>query len=231
MSSPIVPYRVVNAYEVFLEEFRKAVLGANGQVLPNFVPLQSCFIRSSERDKVIFELNLYLKGCPCMKLPGGKRLDIVVKALETLERGSWSLTKSTVYVNYFVLSKSKFRPIRLLHFDFAQGGQSRHPFFHVQLVDELISSDLRNFGIDLTPRPPHQSNQEWIPSRIPTPDMTLASVLYCLAADHLENGEFAQFEERVRTIQDRLPILRFAALKKSLDASKHFKSSHWYAHS
>lgn len=232
MSVLTVPYDVVSAYESFVEEFRKAVEGADGQVLLA-VPLKSCFVRA-ERDNVNFDFYLYLKGCPCSKLPSRKRLDVLIRAKETLERKSWSLTRSTVYLNYLVLSNAKLRAIRCLHFDFDEMAQSGHPFFHVQLVDSLIPHDLRTFGLDHTPRPPHQSNHEWIPSRIPTPDMTLASVLYCLAADHLGDERFAQFEERVRTIQDRLPVLRFDALKQSLGASKHlkhFKSSHWYAHS
>lgn len=230
MSRLTVPYDVVSAYESFLGEFQKAVEGANGQVLLGPVPLRNCFVRL-DHDNVVFDFCLYLKGCPCSKLPRRKRLDVVIRALETLDRESWSLIRSTVYLNYLVLSNSRLRAIRLLHFDFEEGGQSRHPFFHVQLMDRLNAQDIRNFGINLTPKPPHGSNQEWVPSRIPTPDMTLASVLYCLAADHLENGEFRQFEKRVRTIQDRLPILQFRALRKSLGASKHFKSSHWYAHS
>lgn len=228
MSRVIVPNDISDAYESFLREFQKAVEGAAGEVLLGPVPLRNCFVRK-DGDKVVFDFCLYLKRCPCSKLPRRKRLDVGIRALETLERKSWSLTKSTVYLHYLVFSNSRLRAIRVLHFDFEEGGRSRHPLFHVQLMDRLNLRDLQNFGIDLTPRPPHQSSQEWIPSRIPTPDMTLASVLYCLAADHLKNGEFAQFEERVHTIQNRLPILRFAALKKSLNASKHLKSSHWFA--
>jgi hypothetical protein len=229
MSTLAVPPKVASAYESFLEAFRGAVEEADGQVLW-FMPLKSCFVRS-DRDKVTFDFSLYLKGCPCLKLPAGKRLDVVIRAVESLERQSWSLTKSTVYLNYLVLSKRKLRAIRCLHFDFEEAGQSCHPLFHAQLMDSLIAHDLGTFGVDHAPRPPHRSNHEWIPSRIPTPDMTLASVLYCLAADHLGDKKFAQFEERVRAMQDRLPVLRFSALRKSLDKSKHFKSSHWYAHS
>jgi hypothetical protein len=229
MSVLTVPYNVVSAYESLVEEFRKAVEGANGQLLVA-APLKSRFLRAGD-DNVNFDFFLYLKGCPCLKLPPRKRLDVLIRARETLERKAWSLIRSTVYLNYLVFSNSKLRAIRCLHFDFQEGGQSGHPLFHVQLMDDLIPHDLQSFGIELTPKPAHQSHHEWIPSRIPTSDMTLASVLYCLAADHLGNDKFAQFQERVRTIEERLPILRFSALKKSLDASKHFKSSHWFSHS
>jgi hypothetical protein len=175
-------------------------------------------------------LSLYLKGCPCLKLSGKKRLDVQIRALETLEKSSWSLTKSTVYLNYLVLSNSKLRPVRLLHFDFEDGGRARHPFFHAQMIDEVIPRNMSSLGAEIEPIAQPRSNQELVPSRIPTSDMTLASVLYCLAADHLDSGKFNQFATRVRGIQDRLPKLRFDALKTSLDASKDFKSSHWFAH-
>jgi hypothetical protein len=230
MSSPLVPYEVTNAYESLIEEFRNAVAGANGKVFPGYFPIQSCFVRSQENGKVIFKLGLYLKGCPCTKLPGKKRLDVQIKVLETLEKASWALTKSTVYLNYFILSKSKLQPVRLLHFDFQEGGQTRHPLFHVQMMDEVIPEDIGSFGADIEPRMRLKSNQESIPSRIPTSEMTVASVLYCLAADHLGDGKFGEFAKRVCAIQSRLPKLRFEALKKSLNASKDFKSSHWFAH-
>jgi len=60
--------------------------------------------------------------------------------------------------------------------------------------------------------------------------MTLTSVLYCLAADHLRTDTFQEFAERVEPIQGRLPILSFDARKASVaKVPAHFKSSHWFA--
>jgi hypothetical protein len=174
-----VPYRVVGAYEKFLEEFRQALEDADAQVSFPDVPLASCFTESGEAATVAFKRCLYLKDCPCRKLPRGKRLDVVVMALEKITRASWALKSSTVYLNYFVVSNSEARLVQSLHYDFMEGGQPNHPFFHVQLTDEPIpEADLRGTGFDLELKLTDLSNECWVTTRIPTSDMTLASVLY-----------------------------------------------------
>ena len=68
--------------------------------------------------------------------------------------------------------------------------------------------------------------------RIQTSDMTLASVLLCLAADHLEPAAFVDFKARVIEIQKSMPVPRYhAGMRKSLgnDLSR-LGSSHWFAH-
>jgi hypothetical protein len=61
--------------------------------------------------------------------------------------------------------------------------------------------------------------------------MTIASVLYCLAADHLPPTIFEKFTKDVQAIEGRLPTLNFDALRESLEGNRdHFKSSHWFAH-
>jgi hypothetical protein len=156
----------------------------------------------------------------------------VIKAREALEKSTWALTRSTVYVNYFVNSQSVAQLVRALHYDFESGGQADHPFFHAQLSDESIpEADLRTTGFDGTLKLPDNPHERWIGTRIPTPDMTLSSVLYCLVADHLGAAIFKQFAGNVHSIQDRLPNLEFDAMKESLKKTNgHFKSSHWFAH-
>jgi hypothetical protein len=226
-----LPYRVVSAYEEFLEAFRQAIEDQNGQVRFPDAPVVSGFTESRNSTTVAFKRSLYVKGCPCRKLPRGKRLDIVIMALEEIARGSWLLKKSTVYLNYFVVSNSETHLVQALRYDFEEGGQPDHPLFHVHLTDKVIpQDDLRSTGFDLELEQ-GQSNQCSVTTRIPTPDMTLASVLYCLVADQLGAGIFSQFAERVHVIQQRLPPPRFDALKESLQRCQaHFKSSHWFAH-
>jgi hypothetical protein len=187
---------------------------------------------------VTFETCLCLKNWPCKKLPRGKRLYVVIKVLEILERlgplpnSSWGLTKSTVYLNYIVVSDSAAHLAQSLHFDFVEGGQTDHPIFHVQLTDELLpEADLRSMGCDLDLKLTEPSPECWVTTRIPTSDMTFASVLYCIVADHLGTHFFRHFAERVDSIQEQLPQPSFDALKKSFqESSLTFKSSHWFAH-
>jgi hypothetical protein len=153
-------------------------------------------------------------------------------ALEEITRDSWLLKRSTVYLNYFVVSNTTAVLVQSLHYDFVEGGQPHHPFFHVQLTHEPIpEADLRSTGFDLQLKLQEPSSECWVTTRIPTSDMTLASVLYCLVADHLGTGFFGQFAERVHSIQERLPPPSFDALKNSIQKSAaHLKSSHWFAH-
>ena len=226
------PNKVSSAYEDFVEAFRLAVEDANVEVVFPPRPLRSCFTEFGGNTAAAFERCLYLKNWPCRKLPQNRRLAIVIKALETFERPSWSLSKSSVYLNYFVVDGTTAELVQSLHYDFVAGGQTDHPFFHLQLTNEPIPElDLRNTGFDLQLKLPDQPSRCWVTTRIPTPDMTFASVLYCVVADHLGAGIFRQFAEKIDSIQDRLPSPGFEDLKNSLrQSSVHFKSSHWFAH-
>ena len=230
MKNVTPPNAVGSAYEEFLEAFRTAAEDAGQIVKLQNKPVRSCFSQSGET--YVFDHSLYLQGWPCRRLPKDKRLDIVIMVLETLTQPGWSLTKSTVYLNYLVVSNSGTVLVQSLHYDFVQGGQANHPFFHVQLDTEPIpDNELRSRGFDIELNLPNQLNECWVTTRIPTPDMTIASVLYCLIADHLGADIFKQFAERVHSIQDRLPLLSFDPVKNSLQRSDgHFKSSHWFAH-
>lgn len=233
-----LPYRVTSAYESLLQEFYRVAEDANQTVSSPEAPLQSCFRPSGDDSTVTFETILCLKDWPCKKLPRGKHLHVLIKVLETLKKlglpadSYWCLTKSTVYLNYVVVSDSTARLAQSLHFDFVDGGQAGHPIFHVQLTGEpILEADLRGAGCDLDLKLTDPPTECWVTTRIPTPDMTFASVLYCIVADHLGTSFFRDFAERAHSIQERLPHPSFDALKESLHVSStHLKSSHWFAH-
>jgi len=102
----------------------------------------------------------------------------------------------------------------------------------VQLDDEVIPDvDLQSAGFDFELDSSVRSSECGVTTRIPTPDMTFASVLYCMVADHLGAGIFSQFREKVRSIENRLPPPDCEALRRSFrESPTHFKSSHWFAH-
>jgi hypothetical protein len=225
-----IPNQVRSAYEDFLGAFEKAVEDNAGQVFSPDPPLHSCFVDAGE-GTVQFKRCLYVKNLPCRRLSAEKRLDVVIMVLEELERGDpWRVKKSTVYVNYFTVKDIQGQLVQSMHFDFNEDVQTDHPVFHLHMSDEIISNaDMRSAHFDLEIHPLHPSNECWVTTRIPTPDMTLTSVLYTLAADHLRTEIFAQFVKGVEPIQRRLPPLRFDAIKTSVQKSpQHFKSSHWF---
>lgn len=233
MSNQVVrtPNKVRSAYEDFLDYFCLAVENARADVLPSDRPVDSCFTDSGSAT-VDFKRCLYLRNLPCRSLSRSKRLDVVIVALEKIARDSWTLRLSTVRLNYIVVSNATALLAQSLHFDYEEGGRDNHPFFHVQLTNEPIKEDdLRSAGFNLELQLTEQRNECGVTTRFPTPDMTLASVLYCLAADHLGEDIFRQFAEKVHSIQERLPPPGFDALRKSLQmSSEHLKSSHWFAH-
>lgn len=229
MSSSIssLSYGQLNAYERLIESFSAAVEGAGGRLRVPDVPLRSCFTPQGTAS-VEFKRCLYLRDCPCKKKSSGQRMDIAISVCEEITPSCWSLDRSTVYVNYFFVKGTEATLVQALHYDFFPGGQAGHPFFHAHLTAELIClAEFHDLGVEL------QQDVAEVPiiTRIPTSDMTLASVLYCLAADHLEPTIFAKFAKDVQAIENKLPTLRFDALKESLEGNRdHFKSSHWFAH-
>jgi len=227
-----VPNDVGSAYEDFLQSFRTVVEDSNLSLAPDVRPIRSSFFNAGGGAEAVFSWQLYLKGWPCRRLAASKRLDIVVKAIETFARDSWKITKSTVYVNYIVVDGGSARLVQALHYDFTEPAQRDHPFFHVQLSDEAIPhEDLRASGFELQLADAQEPNECWVTTRIPTPEMTLASVLYSLVADHLGDSRFGQFSRTVQSIEDRLPPPAFDSIKTSLSRyPRHFKSSHWFAH-
>lgn len=227
-----VPNEVGSAYEDFLQSFRAVVEDSNLNLAPDVRPIRSSFLAAGGDTEAVFTWRVYLKAWPCRRLAGNKRLDVVVKAMETFSRDSWKIIKSTVYVNYIVVNAGSARLVQALHYDFVEPAQKDHPFFHVHLNDEPIPpDDLRASGFEMELTEAEQPNECWVATRIPTPEMTLASVLYCLVADHLGDSRFGQFSHKIRSIEDRLPPPAFDSIKKSLDRFPgHFKSSHWFAH-
>jgi hypothetical protein len=228
------PYRVWGAYETFIEAFRTAAEEANRAVTFDSKPLPSCF-KLSQNGKAEFERCIYLKGWPSLSLGRDKRLDIIVHALEEFTRPEWLLTKSTVYLNYLVVSNNKARLVQALHFDFDADARPKrpHPLFHVQLHLDLVrvpDNELRGMGFDLELEIPQEHKECEVTTRIPTPEMTLPSVLYCLVADHLGNIIFKKFAADICSmLKNQLPRPDFDMIRRSLQESPmHFKSSHWF---
>jgi hypothetical protein len=228
----LIPSDIRSAYENFIEAFRDAAETATQKKMQVDKPLNACFNESEDGCSIIYIECFHLQDWPCKKLSKKERLDIYIKAMETFSRKPFLLLKSTVYVNYFIISNHEASLQQALHFDFEDGGQKNHPFFHAQLLDEQISpEDLYCAGLNHELRITHQFNKCWVTTKIPTPDMTLTSVLYCLLADNLDEKKFTEFADKVESAQNRLPHPKYDALKNSIQKNKsHLKSSHWFAH-
>ena len=232
MTQTAVPYHLSSAYEAFLDHhFTRAAEQADKKMKFD-QPTLRCFTGLSD-EETQFKRCFYLKEWPCRVLGRNNRLDVSVKVLETLRNSDWSLTKSTVYLNYLVVVNSIAHLAQSLHYDFEVGGQIDHPLFHLQLTLEPIpENDLLNKDEDFYYKLRIPRGHGGVTTRIPTSDMTFTSVLYCLVADHLGAGIFKDFTDNIdSSLIDRLPLAKFDTLLTSLQKSpSHFKSSHWFAH-
>jgi hypothetical protein len=239
MPRVVPPNALRSAYEDFRAAFESAAEDANRAVYFSTVPIGDCFTDSGAAI-ADFTYFVYLKDWPCRKLARAKQLDVIVKVREQFRRAGpqWHLTKSTVYVNYLVVADGRRILTQALHYDFDAAGQPAHPFFHVQLTEDPIPQhELASAGINVDFEVRNPAGECFVATRIPTSDMTFASVLYCLMADHMGAGTapgpgiFASFAKNVKSIEARLPQLSFDALRNSLRGSfDSFKSAHWFAH-
>ena len=225
MPAGVVPYALSSAYELLIESLEEAAASANCGFVRRAAPILECFSR--EEDGTIgFDCILHLQDWAAR----GSRIHILLHAEETI-RGSGSvyiLERSTVRLNYYRLQDESAYLLQGLHFDHGPL-MRRHPIFHAQLTNEIInlsSSAAEELEFKMEQMPCSACFRE---ARIPTADMTLPSVLLCLAADHFGQN-FSSFLEEVRRIQGRLPQPTIEPTKTSISRSSDLRSSHWFAH-
>lgn len=227
----ILPYPVINAYERLITALENASAQANVGNMFWSEPLISRFSRDPRNDDlVLFEAFFHLAEWPAR----GQQISIVIRAREAISRATTKLVYSSVHLAYYDVDPESFtsRHLHSVHFDY-DGEKDYHPVFHVQLCKDEV------------PLPPgyaeklgftYQNEVSTVTcfgrARIPTTDMTLASVLLCLAADHFDKRPlFIEFLEAVRTLQEGMPLPDFESTKQSIARSPgDLRSSHWFAH-
>jgi len=185
----------------------------------------------TEADQFEFVGYLYLANWRQKPYSPKGRLQILVKAQETIRAHDdvYVLERSTVRVGYYDLNGENALLLHGIHFDHGPAQES-HPIFHAQVTNDLVP--LGGFAAEL------RVDFEQVPcarmqgyARIPTSDMSLPSVLLCLAADHIKPELFIAFLGEVRTLQERMPVPTFEKTRASVvQESNHLRSSHWFAH-
>ncbi len=161
------------------------------------------------------------------------RLSILVQVLETIRKSESTcvLEKSTVRVTYYRIAGNQPRFVLGMHFDYAPN-QTMHPVFHAQTTNEqpeLNDDAMKELGFTSPYRDSRVASLRNV--RIPTCDMTLPSVLLCLAANHLNPKAFSAFRAVVVKHQEAMPRPDLARLMESIrEKPTHLCSSHWFAH-
>jgi hypothetical protein len=223
-----LPGAVVDAYNRLPTTLDDAITGANRGFVYWTGPFSGRFTHG-QNNSWVFDAYLHLKKWKVRN----EEIGILIHAKEGIQRSNQSLIllKSTVHVCYYRVNQNTATPIQSIHFDY-NNEEACHPIFHVQLCTDTISPE-DAIGLEF----PYQWDGTPLVcfgrSRIPTPDMTLTSVLVCLAADHLtdRHADFTKFVDQVRPLQEKMPMPSFDRTKVSIkDNPERLQSSHWFAH-
>ncbi|HUX66227.1 MAG TPA: hypothetical protein VMV31_01925 [Terriglobales bacterium] len=230
----IPPPKILTAYDALLSKFEDVAIQSNLTVCQGDLPLASSFERTGQHE-FKFSRSIHLKGLKPKQRPRGQTLSVILWAQERFSSpekspNDWALVESNVRLNFFVEAKGQSRLVQALHYDFPKECPAAHPLFHVQLTDELLPPEvLDTLKVTATVKEGRSGPPAWVGMRIPTPDMTLSSVLYCAVASYLKDEIFAKFAEDYELLKNRLLHPRFDPITDSLrDSPSHFKSSHWF---
>jgi hypothetical protein len=227
MAAGLLPNAVISAYESLVNALQQASENANGYVSWT-KPLASRF-RLAERDNDVVEFDAYLH----LDEWKARRstMSILVHARERIRRSTQALIQSSIHLSYYGVEGRVARHFHSLHYDYG-AAQLHHPIFHCQLCHDAVelSPDVAaELAFDYQRAASTASC--FREARIPTSDMTLPSVLLCLAADHLKDSFFEDFFEKVRAVEDKMPLPAFDRTKNSIVANpEHLRSTHWFAH-
>jgi len=157
---------------------------------------------------------------------------MVVWAQEEIADKPPEILKSTVRVSYFTTQDACAKLLHTVHFDYDCPPQDNHPLFHAHLTSEAITipapqaREIRfNWQIDPAKVLCFQN------AKIPTSDMTLSSVLLCLAADHMVTKFVQEYVKSLKKIENNLPTPKCDTLRDSLiSGPNNLRSWHWFAH-
>jgi hypothetical protein len=227
----MLPYKVTGKYELLIAALSEAGTSADcGEVVPA-KPILSCFRENEQNpDEVLFDCILFLKSWRWKGVSKKERINILIHARERIRRENYALLSSSVCVNYFTGADDQPELLQAFHYDYATD-QADHPLFHMQVTNRCIAlseADIVQLEMQMPAVVPPAVLRC---ARVPTCDMTLASVLLCLTADHVGGGLFAEFLTKICELQKEMPQPNIDKLGQSLGAPiQDVRSWHWFAH-
>jgi hypothetical protein len=223
----VVHGSIIAAYDSLVHALEEASTRSNVGFVEWTEPISSRFrVSQEDSDVAEFDAVLHLYDWKARDV----KLSILVHARERIRRSTGGLLQSSIHVGYYRLRNSAAEQLQNIHYDY-KGEEAYHPVFHAQLCEDpvpLTAAQEAELSFTL-PRVggPFVCFRE---AKIPTSDMTLGSLLLCLAADHIKGAFFNEFIASVRSLQTNMPAPVFESTKRSLNGSDHLRSSHWFAH-
>ncbi|HUN98533.1 MAG TPA: hypothetical protein VMU69_20165 [Bradyrhizobium sp.] len=229
MAGGILPNAVLSAYDGLVNALRQASEDANvGFVKFAEYPSARFRVDPNDQNTALLDLHLHLMEWKAR----GDTLSILLHAREAINRKTQVLMRSSVHLSYYRVKGKEAKLLHNVHFDY-DGEQDYHPVFHVQLCkDDVVLPKEITRKLEFQYKRGNNEYTCYRDARIPTSDMTFASVLLCLAADHLVQGPFFKnIFDSVCAHQEEMPRPKFAKTKASIAKTpNHLGSSHWFAH-
>jgi len=176
---------------------------------------------------------IHLAGWPVRKDFPDPSVDISVDvdAVVRYEQGKMQHTKSSVYVTYFKRSAHEgiAKVLENLRFDFhPEIGEADHPLLHAHVFSDKKPPSypgqlMKNFTIDW-----HSLGERLNAFRLPTPNMTLPSVLCCLVASHLGADMLKALLDKTKNQRESFPSLAISSEQLELFSRNPFAGSQWF---
>lgn len=220
---------VMTAYDTLVQKLSEEGECANKGAVKLNKPITACFNVNQNNNKVT-EFEVYMHFVEWMS--NNEKIGILLHAREAINRPNNTIIKSTIKVDYYTIEGKTSLHRHSIHFDF-DSATLCHPLFHAQVCTDWIALP-DGMGEEIGFRYVREPTQSrcFREARIPTSDMTLPSVLLCLAADMLAPQFFTSYLESVCKIQQRMPLPAHNQTQLSINnaAVAHLRSSHWFAH-
>lgn len=220
--------KIDQAYFSLISSFQKAAQAA-GSFAVRRANSTGFISKALEAQSVEVKTGLYLPSWQYRAAGTGKNINIFIRGLEVFACKTAYMTKSTIQVMYLEIDQDDAVPLLALHYDFAEPVLAAHPCFHVQFgVTDVEPQECKAIGLHATIQKPHAP---FYPSvRIPTPHMSLGSVLIGIAADHLKPPFSEQFINNVRDNLLKDCETSCPLLTTNLDhhGGHQWHSHHWY---
>jgi hypothetical protein len=227
----MLPYDVTVKYELLIAALSEVGTSADCGDVVQAKPILSCFkANQNNAAEVLFDCTLLLKSWRWKGVSKKERINVLIHARERILSENHTLLSSSVGVNYLTGPSDAPKLLQAFHYDYATD-QADHPLFHMQVTNRLITlseTDRNQLEINVPAEVPPAVLRC---ARVPTCDMTLASVLVCLAADHVGGQLFSEFLEKIYEYQKRMPQPNIQKLVESFSAPiQDVRSSHWFRH-
>lgn len=215
------------AYETLWNGFVSGCEASGCIVKPRqFAQAVRCEALKKEKSKVT--MLAYLREVPFRGAKTNEKVEMLVRASETMSADWAMIEASHVTVSYIDPGVKPAQLLQSIHYDFEGVVQAAHPWFHAQLGVDLFEDDERKrMGCSLEIKRDLCHPMKTL--RIATPHMGLPSVILGIAADHLKQPTFESLVKKMSGLTADFPSPHFDRMKNRLQRTpSQFANLCWF---